>query len=110
MVTFCVLVAPLPHTIRKGLFKVLTGSVIVAKVAYVLKISFVSVTSSSPKIANYLLILPSLQPDNRFVAILFFDALQRMFRISAEVSAAKQHPGHSGADLRVETNIAAKKF
>lgn len=40
MGTFCILVAPLPYRIKKTLFTFLSESVIVAKVAYALKISF----------------------------------------------------------------------
>ncbi|KAF8889057.1 endoplasmic reticulum protein [Infundibulicybe gibba] len=85
MVTFCLLVSPLPYTVRKKLFRFLAESPIVAKVAYALKISFI------------------------FVAILFADALQRMFRVTAEAEAAKSG-GHPAADVRTETNFAARKF
>ena len=44
MITFCVLVAPLPYTIRKRLFKFLSESFIIAKIAYGLKISFMLVS------------------------------------------------------------------
>lgn len=44
MVTFCLLVAPLPHTIRKNLLRFLSESYVVAKIAYGLKISFMSVS------------------------------------------------------------------
>jgi hypothetical protein len=43
MVTFCLLVAPLPYAIKKKLFSFLSESFIVAKIAYALKISFMSV-------------------------------------------------------------------
>ncbi|KAL0566581.1 Endoplasmic reticulum transmembrane protein 3 [Marasmius crinis-equi] len=85
MATFCLLVAPLPYTVRKGLFRFLSESVIIAKLAYGVKISFI------------------------FVGILFFDALQRMFRITAEAEAAKANNQHLG-DVRAETNFAARKF
>ncbi|KAG6911078.1 hypothetical protein DXG01_004593 [Tephrocybe rancida] len=85
MGTFCLLVAPLPFKVRKKLFTFLSESPIVAKVAYALKISFI------------------------FVAILFADALQRMFKITAESELAKSgQQGHS--DVRTETNVAARKF
>ncbi|KAF8064067.1 B-cell receptor-associated protein 31-like-domain-containing protein [Lyophyllum atratum] len=82
MVTFCLLVAPLPYTVRKNLFRFLSESPVVAKVAYALKISFI------------------------FVAILFADALQRMFRVTAESDIAKSGQN----DVRTETNLAARKF
>ena len=40
MGTFCLLVAPLPHKIRKKLFSFLSESPVVAKFAYGLKIAF----------------------------------------------------------------------
>ncbi|KAF9481606.1 B-cell receptor-associated 31-like protein [Pholiota conissans] len=85
MVTFCLLVAPLPYAIKKRLFTFLTESKVVAKVAYGLKISFI------------------------FVAILFADALQRMFRVTAESDLAKSNKGMV-TDLRTDTSIAARKF
>ncbi|KAG2078472.1 B-cell receptor-associated 31-like protein [Suillus decipiens] len=85
MVTFCLLVAPLPFTVRKKLFRFLSESPIIAKVAYGLKISFI------------------------FVGILFLDALQRMFRVTAETEMAKTG-GQTMHDARTETNFAARKF
>ncbi|EEB97222.1 hypothetical protein MPER_03505 [Moniliophthora perniciosa FA553] len=87
MTTFCVLVAPLPYKVRKSLFRFLSESKLVGKVAYALKISFI------------------------FVGILFFDALQRMFRITAEAEMARSGAGGAGVgDVRTETNLAARKF
>ncbi|KAF9497422.1 endoplasmic reticulum protein [Pleurotus eryngii] len=86
MGTFCVLVAPLPYRIKKTLFTFLSESVIVAKVAYALKISFI------------------------FVAILFVDALQRMFRITADTEASKNAQNAGVHDVRTETGLAARKF
>ena len=45
-----------------------------------------------------------------FVAILFVDALQRMFRITAEATAAKSGGNAATHDVRAETNFAARKF
>jgi len=85
MATFCILVAPLPFPVRKRLFSFLSTSVIVAKIAYGLKISFI------------------------FVGILFLDALQRMFRVTAETDLAKSGKG-AMPDIRAETNMHARKF
>ncbi|KZP33266.1 endoplasmic reticulum protein [Athelia psychrophila] len=85
MGTFCILVAPLPYAVRKRLFRFLSESPIVAKIAYGLKISFI------------------------FVGILFVDALQRMFRVTAESDLGKSH-GQPMQDVRTETNFAARKF
>jgi hypothetical protein len=43
MVTFCLLVAPLPFTVKKRIFTFLSESYVVAKIAYGLKISFMQV-------------------------------------------------------------------
>ncbi|PPQ95116.1 hypothetical protein CVT25_011659 [Psilocybe cyanescens] len=86
MVTFCILVAPLPYPIKKRVFSFLSESKIVAKVAYGLKISFI------------------------FVAILFADALQRMFRVTAESDMAKTNKQGMIQDIRTDTGIAARKF
>ncbi|KAG1740648.1 B-cell receptor-associated protein 31-like-domain-containing protein [Suillus lakei] len=85
MITFCLLVSPLPFTVRKKLFRFFSESPIVAKVAYGLKISFI------------------------FVGILFFDALQRMYRVTAESEMAKTG-GQGMPGARTETNFAARKF
>ncbi|KAH9851299.1 endoplasmic reticulum protein [Lenzites betulinus] len=85
MATFCVLVAPLPHVVRKKLFSFLSESPVVAKLAYGVKIAFI------------------------FVAILFVDAVQRMWRVTAEVDLAKTS-GSGAQDVRAETNMAARKF
>ncbi|TFY80685.1 hypothetical protein EWM64_g3329 [Hericium alpestre] len=84
MGTFCLLVAPLPFQVKRKLFHFLSESPVIAKIAYGLKISFI------------------------FVAILFVDALQRMFRVTAEVELAKT--GQQIQDVRTETNFAARKF
>ncbi|KAJ6630097.1 endoplasmic reticulum protein [Mycena sp. CBHHK59/15] len=86
MGTFCLLVFPLPHSMRKRIFGFLSESPVVAKVAYGLKISFI------------------------FVAILFADAVQRMFRVTAESELAKQNGvAHSG-NVQAENSFAARKF
>ncbi|KAG9103104.1 hypothetical protein FRC06_000206 [Ceratobasidium sp. 370] len=84
MATFCLLVMPLPFAARQKLFRFLTESVIVAKIAYGLKISFI------------------------FVGVLFVDAVQRMLRVTAEAQQAKTAAG--AANVQTETNHAAKKF
>ncbi|EJD05223.1 endoplasmic reticulum protein [Fomitiporia mediterranea MF3/22] len=86
MGTFCAVVAPLPHAVRKRVFTFLSESPIVGKIAYGLKIAFI------------------------FVGVLFVDALQRMFRITAEAEAAKAGGMGATHDVRTETNFAARKF
>ncbi|KAJ7699383.1 endoplasmic reticulum protein [Mycena rosella] len=86
MATFCFLVFPLPHNVRKSVFGFLSQSPIIAKIAYGLKISFI------------------------FVAILFADALQRMFRVTAESELAKQNGTAHAGGAQAENSFAARKF
>ncbi|KAJ7042881.1 B-cell receptor-associated protein 31-like-domain-containing protein [Mycena alexandri] len=86
MGTFCLLVFPLPHNVRKKIFGFLSESPIIAKLAYGLKISFI------------------------FVAILFADALQRMFRVTAESELAKQNGMAHTGNAQAENSFAARKF
>jgi B-cell receptor-associated protein 31 len=102
MATFGIFVAPLPFAARKKFFAFLSQSPIVAKVAYGLKISFMSVPQSPEHR------LRSVNRLRRFIAILFVDALQRMFRVTAEVEMSKS--GQGMQDVRTETNFAARKF
>ncbi|KAI0270569.1 endoplasmic reticulum protein [Gloeopeniophorella convolvens] len=85
MLAFCLFVAPVPFKVRRRLFRFLSESPLVAKFAYGIKISFI------------------------FVAVLFVDALQRMFRITTEVEIAKSS-GQGMQDVRTETSFAARKF
>jgi len=103
MVTFCLLVAPLPFAIKKRVFTFLSESFVVAKIAYGLKISFMWVTYPS-------LDFTALTNFPSFVAILFADAVQRMFRVSAEVDIMKS--GRQGViqDYKSDTSMAARKF
>ncbi|KAG9310869.1 B-cell receptor-associated protein 31-like-domain-containing protein [Chiua virens] len=100
MVTFCILVFPLPYAIRKRLFRFLSESPIVAKIAYGLKISFMYAPVSF--IRRLLNAFPS------FVGVLFLDSLQRMFRVTSELEFARAD--HTVHDVRTESNIAARKF
>ena len=44
-----------------------------------------------------------------FVAVLFVDALQRMWRVTAEADVAR-NSGTGMPDVRAESSIAARKF
>lgn len=103
MVSFCVFVAPLPFKVRRRLFRFLSESPIVAKIAYGLKISFMYELSLLSSTSAFHVC------KTRSIAILFLDALQRMFRITTEVEAAK-HNGQGIQDVRTETSFAARKF
>jgi hypothetical protein len=54
MVTFCVLVAPLPYSIKKPLFRFLSESPLIAKVAYGIKIAFMFVLFFVPPLSRML--------------------------------------------------------
>ncbi|KAI8446725.1 endoplasmic reticulum protein, partial [Phakopsora pachyrhizi] len=86
IVTFIILVMPLPFTWRRLLFKFLSTSPLVAKIQYGLKILFI------------------------FVAVLFVDSLQRMNKIHNEGLAAREQGGGVGRDLRSETDWRSRKF
>lgn len=103
MGTFCVLVAPLPYAVRKKFFNFLSESPLVAKLAYGLKITFMCVLHSSVHEAIQLIASRS------FIGILFIDALQRMWRVTAEADIARNQ-GSTMHDARAETNFAARKF
>ncbi|ORY25962.1 putative endoplasmic reticulum protein [Naematelia encephala] len=81
---FTTIIAPMPFSLRKKMFHFLSENPVVAKVQYALKITFI------------------------FVAVLFVDALQRMVRIAQEGAAAKAK--QDMADVRTETNYAARRF
>ncbi|TIB93938.1 B-cell receptor-associated 31-like protein [Wallemia mellicola] len=84
IVTFLVLVAPMPFAFKQKFFKFLSTNPLVAKLQYSLKISLI------------------------FTSILFFDAVQRMLRVVKEGQTAKEE--HAFTDVRSETNFAARKF
>ena len=102
MIAFCFLVFPLPHNVRKPVFRFLSESPIVAKAAYALKISFMCATRHVYFRSPTFLF--------RFVGILFADALQRMFRVTAESELAKQNGANHASNIQVENSIAARKF
>lgn len=102
MATFCILVAPMPLKVKRSFFGFLSSNFVVAKIVYGLKISFMYVTwfitrYSCPYVFD------------SFVGVLFIDAMQRMYRITAEADLAKQHPTGQ-ADIRTESSMAARKF
>ncbi|CAO1616215.1 unnamed protein product [Parajaminaea phylloscopi] len=84
VVTFLTLILPLPFSWRRGMFKFLATNPIVAKAQYALKITFI------------------------FIAILFVDAIQRMWKVTQEGEAARDSQGMR--DSRTESNYHARKF
>ncbi|EGG01700.1 uncharacterized protein MELLADRAFT_38989, partial [Melampsora larici-populina 98AG31] len=86
IVTFIVLVMPLPFTWRRSIFKFLSTSPLIAKLQYGLKILFI------------------------FVGVLFVDSVQRMTKIHNEGQAAREQGAGVGRDLRSETDWRSRKF
>ncbi|KAG8932518.1 hypothetical protein FRC02_000971 [Tulasnella sp. 418] len=84
VVTYGALVTPIPFTMKKKVFTFLSGSPLVAKLAYGLKIAFI------------------------FVAVLWVDAVQRVFRVTAQGDMTKQSGVAQAA--QAESTHAAKKF
>ncbi|GAA6001731.1 uncharacterized protein JCM10292_005013 [Rhodotorula paludigena] len=84
LVTFGVLIVPLPFTWRRALFKAIAESPILAKVQYGLKITFI------------------------FVAVLFADAVNQMLKIHREKEIAT---GAAGVpDMRAQSDYRSRKF
>lgn len=86
IVTFIILVMPLPFTWRRVLFRFLASSPLVARLQYALKILFI------------------------FVTVLFVDSVQRMTKLHREGEAARDQGAGVGRDLRSETDWRSRKF
>ncbi|KAM0747945.1 B-cell receptor-associated 31-like protein [Meredithblackwellia eburnea MCA 4105] len=84
IITFLILIVPLPFTWRRALFKTIATSPILAKVQYALKIIFC------------------------FVALLFVDAVNQMRKVQREGALARE----TGArpNLRGENDYRSRKF
>jgi len=66
---FVLLILPLPYAARRKIFAFISGSPIVAKIQYGMKITFI------------------------FILILFVDSINRVYRVQTEMSAAKRQQG-----------------
>ncbi|PWN21008.1 B-cell receptor-associated 31-like protein [Microstroma glucosiphilum] len=84
VVTFLVLIIPLPFAWRRSMFKFLATNPLVAKAQYALKIMFI------------------------FVAVLFVDAVQRMWKVTTDGETMRDQAGMR--DSRTESSFHAKKF
>ncbi|KAL8291270.1 hypothetical protein RQP46_002248 [Phenoliferia psychrophenolica] len=84
ILTFLILIVPMPFTIRRKMFKAIATSPVLAKVQYALKIIFC------------------------FVALLFVDAVNQMRKIQREGALAKETGAR--ADLRGENDYRSRKF
>jgi hypothetical protein len=67
MVTFCVLVLPLPYAAKRKLFHFLSESPVIAKIAYGIKIAFMSVAPTTVPQSCELIATPRPQLDRCFV-------------------------------------------
>jgi len=85
MITFCLLILPLPSHWRKSLFAFISRSPLISKIQYGLKIAFT------------------------FVFVLFIDSVNRLYNTLATESASEQAPG-GVPDLRLDGAFAARKF
>ncbi|POY73026.1 hypothetical protein BMF94_3864 [Rhodotorula taiwanensis] len=87
LVTFGVLIVPLPFTWRRALFKAIAESHIIAQIQYGLKITFI------------------------FIALLFVDAVNQMLKIhrEKEINAAAGGAG-TIPDMRTQSEYRSRKF
>ena len=79
--TFMLLIVPLPFNWRRKMFKFLAENPIVAKVQYALKITFI------------------------FVAVLFVDSIQRMYKVTTEGETMRENQGMR--DTRTESSFVS---
>ncbi|GAA5861950.1 hypothetical protein JCM8547_001536 [Rhodosporidiobolus lusitaniae] len=85
VLTFFVLIVPLPFTWRRAMFKTIAESHIVAKLLFGLKITFV------------------------FVALLFADAVNQMLKIHREREITMA-AGGATPDMRAQSDYRSRKF
>lgn len=85
---FVTLIVPLPHTIKRKMFNFISESVIVAKLQYGLKITFI------------------------FILILFVDSCNRVYRVQQEMTAfgRETQAGRAAALGADRMEVQARKF
>ncbi|BGP27421.1 Endoplasmic reticulum transmembrane protein 3 [Rhodotorula toruloides] len=88
ILTFFVLIVPLPFTWRRALFKTIAESHIIAKIQYGLKITFI------------------------FIALMFVDAVNQMVKIHREREAGRSAnvAGGLAPDARSQADYRSRKF
>ncbi|CDR48330.1 RHTO0S17e01332g2_1 [Rhodotorula toruloides] len=86
ILTFFVLIVPLPFTWRRALFKTIAESHIIAKIQYGLKITFI------------------------FIALMFVDAVNQMVKIHREREASANVAGGLAPDARSQADYRSRKF
>ncbi|KAK3641138.1 Endoplasmic reticulum transmembrane protein 3 [Elasticomyces elasticus] len=87
MALFVALIVPMPFTMKRKLFTFISGSPLVAKVQYGMKITFI------------------------FILILFIDSVNRVYRVQVELAQAKNQGGAAAAAAGSERmEVQARKF
>ncbi|KAK5121088.1 hypothetical protein LTR85_005572 [Meristemomyces frigidus] len=87
MALFMALIIPMPFTAKRKLFTFISGSPLIAKLQYGMKITFI------------------------FILILFIDSVNRVYRVQVELAAAKNQGGAAGAVAGSERmEVQARKF
>ncbi|GAA5839100.1 hypothetical protein JCM9279_002596 [Rhodotorula babjevae] len=88
LVTFLVVIFPLPFAWRRAMFKAIAESHIIARLQYGLKITFI------------------------FIAVLFADAVNQMLKIHREREALATSPAGVAAtpDMRAQADYRSRKF
>lgn len=87
MLLFLSLIVPMPFKMKRGLFEFISSNPLVAKLQYGMKITFI------------------------FILILFVDSVNRVYRVQAELTIAKQQGGAASAVAGSERmEVQARKF
>jgi hypothetical protein len=105
MITFCILVVPLPHAVRKRLFRFLSESPIVAKIAYGLKISFMSVSPSLQHFHEHSRLRPQIR---RNIVCGRSPAHVSCLRRSRALQIKPGHSGHQDWDRYCRSEILVR--
>lgn len=88
MALFVALIVPLPHAIKRKMFNFISESVLIAKLQYGLKITFI------------------------FITILFMDSVNRVYRVQLEMAAfgKESNAGRAAAIGSDRMEVQARKF
>ncbi|TQS35917.1 hypothetical protein Golomagni_03647 [Golovinomyces magnicellulatus] len=86
MALFMLLIVPLPFTIRRKMFTLISESPIIAKMQYGMKVTFI------------------------FILILFVDSVNRVFRVQLELAESNKQQGRSAIMGHERLEVQARKF
>ncbi|RKF78565.1 Uncharacterized protein C9E9.04 [Golovinomyces cichoracearum] len=86
MALFMLLIVPLPFTIRRKMFTLISESPIIAKLQYGMKVTFI------------------------FILILFVDSVNRVFRVQLELAESNKQQGRSAIMGHERLEVQARKF